>query len=301
MLHSPAKGASRPVNALYYGDNLTVLREHVANESVDLVYLDPPFNSNATYNVLFKDPEGRSSDAQIEAFEDTWHWNEQAELAYRDAQERGGADLGNLLKALRDFLGANDMTAYLVMMAVRLVELRRVLKLSGSLYLHCDPTASHYLKLLLDAIFGKENFVSEIVWKRTNARGTSGRWPRVHDLILQYARSDAFRFFPQKVVADEAKLPHTLITGEDGLKRQTYELTAPGATKKGESGRPWRGFSPAKYGRHWANSHAQMDEWDRSGLIHWPKKGGFPRRIDEDVYEPDRRFVTVSDVWTDID
>jgi site-specific DNA-methyltransferase (adenine-specific) len=160
----------RPTNKLYYGDNLFVLRESVASESVDLVYLDPPFNSNASYNVLFKAPSGAQSPAQIEAFDDTWHWNESAERAFDEVLTGGHSDAAIMLKAMRSALGENDMMAYLAMMAVRLIELHRVLKPTGSLYLHCDPTASHYLKILMDAIFGVRNFVNEIVWKRTGAQ-----------------------------------------------------------------------------------------------------------------------------------
>ncbi len=140
-------------NHLYYGDNLDVLREHIKSESVDLVYLDPPFNSNATYNVLFRGPSGDQSQAQIEAFEDTWHWNNQAERAFDEVMQGRNSDVAEMLRAMRSFLKDNDMMAYLTHMAVRLVELHRVLKPTGSIYLHCDPTASHYLKILMDAVF----------------------------------------------------------------------------------------------------------------------------------------------------
>ncbi len=146
------------MNKLFYGDNLAVLREHVRNESVDLVYLDPPFNSAASYNVLFRSPSGEQSQAQIEAFEDTWHWNEAAELAFSEVENnRHNSQAATMLRAIRSTLGENDMMAYLAMMAVRLIELHRVLKPTGALYLHCDPTASHYLKIVLDAVFGVES------------------------------------------------------------------------------------------------------------------------------------------------
>src|ERR1700730_15771317 len=154
------------VNTLYYGDNLSVLRESIATESVDLIYLDPPFNSHASYNVLFKAPSGEQSAAQIEAFEDTWHWNESAARAFDEVETGQHSDATIILLAMRSALGENDMLAYLSMMAVRLIELHRVLKPTGSLYLHCDTTASHYLKLLMDGIFGPTNFRSEIIWKR---------------------------------------------------------------------------------------------------------------------------------------
>lgn len=149
-------------NHLYYGDNLDILRNHIADESVDLVYLDPPFNSQATYNVLFRAPGGQQSQAQIEAFEDTWHWNDYAERAFDEVMRSGNSDVAEMLRAMRSFLRENDMMAYLTMMAVRLLELHRVLKPTGSLYLHCDPTASHYVKILLDSIFEAPNFGNEI-------------------------------------------------------------------------------------------------------------------------------------------
>jgi DNA modification methylase len=288
-------------NQLHYGDCLQVLRDNIPNESVDLVYLDPPFNSNATYNVLFKSPKGEASHAQIEAFDDTWHWGDQAEHEFAEILKSGNTDMAEMIQALRRFLGENDMMAYLTMMANRLLELRRVLKPTGTLYLHCDPTASHYLKVVLDGVFGTENFRNEIIWRRTNARGTEGRWPRVHDVLFCYTASTKFSFNPLKVKADKAKMPHTLITGADGQKYQTYELTGPGQTKEGDSGKPWRGFDPNVYGRHWGNSHRQMDEWDAAGLIHWARDGGFPRRRDSEPFDPDSRMVTVGDVWADID
>ena len=160
------------MNKLYYGDNLPILRAEIPNQSVDLVYLDPPFNSQANYNALFKSPIGKQSEAQIEAFADTWHWSAQAEEAFDEVIRSGNTDAAELLRALRTFLKENDMMAYLTMMAIRLLELHRVLKPTGSIYLHCDPTASHYLKLLLDAVFGPTRFRNEIVWKRTSASPT---------------------------------------------------------------------------------------------------------------------------------
>ena len=162
-------------NKLYFGDNLDILRQHVADESVDLIYLDPPFNSNATYNVLFREKSGEQSAAQITAFDDTWHWGLESESAYHDVVMDGPKALADLLQAMRSFLGQNDMMAYLTMMAQRMVELHRVLKPTGSIYLHCDPTSSHYLKILLDAVFGPTNFRTEIVWKRTSAHSDTGK------------------------------------------------------------------------------------------------------------------------------
>jgi site-specific DNA-methyltransferase (adenine-specific) len=185
-------------NTLFYGDNLDILREYIADESIDLVYLDPPFNSNATYNVLFKSPAGEGSQAQIEAFEDSWHWNTSAESAFDEVIKSGNSDAAQMLIAMRSFLNENDMMAYLAMMAVRLLELHRVLKPTGSLYLHCDPTASHYLKILLDATFGKKQYINEIIWLRANAHNFKTRyWPRQHDIIFLYGKTDDVVVNPQ--------------------------------------------------------------------------------------------------------
>ncbi len=178
-------------NKLYFGDNLKWLREGIDDESVDLVYLDPPFNSKANFNVLFSESNGERSAAQKSVFEDTWHWGTESEDLYHQIVLEG-RQLSKLFQAMRVFLGQSDMMAYLVMMAPRLIELRRALKRTGSLYLHCDPTASHYLKLLLDAIFGPQNFRSEITWKRTNAHNDSKNWSNIADTLLYYvADSDA--------------------------------------------------------------------------------------------------------------
>src|SRR6185369_3271424 len=185
-------------NALYYGDNLPVLRESIPDESVDLIYLDPPFNSNATYNVLFRSPAGEESKAQIEAFEDTWHWGGDAERAFDDVMRSGNSDAAEMLRSMRLFLHENDMMAYLAMMAVRLLELHRVLKATGSLYLHCDPTASHYLRLVLDAVFGPENYRNEIIWRRSNPKThATVNFPTVTDTILRYSKSGSWTFHPQ--------------------------------------------------------------------------------------------------------
>jgi len=150
-------------NTLFYGDNLKILREYIPSESVDLIYLDPPFNSSRNYNVLFKDESGIDSEAQITAFEDTWHWNPVAEQTYYELITDAPDRVSKLIISLRDFVGANQMMAYLVMMTIRLVELHRILKPTGSLYLHCDPTASHYLKVILDTIFKPQNFRNEVI------------------------------------------------------------------------------------------------------------------------------------------
>lgn len=178
------------MNKLYFGDNLDILREHIKDESVDLIYLDPPFNSNANYNVLFKTPKGHESAAQIEAFEDTWHWNEQAEREFGELVRCSNTNVSEMMQALRRYLGENDMMAYLTMMANRLLELHRVLKPTGSLYLHCDPTASHYLKIVLDGVFGKGNLRNEIIWSYKKWAVAESKFSRNHDVVLYYAKDD---------------------------------------------------------------------------------------------------------------
>ncbi|WP_444550077.1 DNA methyltransferase [Candidatus Magnetomonas plexicatena] len=178
------------MNTLYYGDNLDILRNHIADDSVDLIYLDPPFNSKADYNILYKEPTGRRSEAQITAFEDTWHWTEESERAFHEIINTAPAAVVEMIRAFRQFIGVNDMMAYLTMMCIRLIELKRVLKDTGSIYLHCDPTASHYLKILMDAVFGKKNFRNEIVWKRTSGHSDAKRFGNIHDIVLFYSKSE---------------------------------------------------------------------------------------------------------------
>ena len=184
-------------NTLYYGDNLIILRDYIADESVDLIYLDPPFNSNRSYNVLFKEETGADSQAQMTAFEDTWHWDNETQRIYNDLltgdnYSNLASEVSEMISALRGFIGPNQMMAYLVMMTARLVELHRVLKPTGSLYLHCDPTASHYLKIILDTIFGAEHFQNEVIWKRTTGHSDATKYGSVHDVIFFYSKSDDF-------------------------------------------------------------------------------------------------------------
>ena len=281
-------------NTLYFGDNLHVLREHIAAESVDLIYLDPPFNSNANYNVLFRSPEGHSSDAQIEAFEDTWHWNASAEAAFDEVMRSGNLAAFELLRAMRGFLGDNDMMAYLAMMAVRLIHLHRVLKPTGSLYLHCDPTASHYLKLLLDGVFGAGNYLSEIIWKRTSSHNSAKRWGPVHDTILQYAKSESFVWNTVFESYDEKYLDRFYRFSDEKGRFRIGDLTGAG-TRSGDSGKAWRDYDPTTSGRHWAVPNAaaaragingtfdslsvqeKLDRLDEVGLIYWPPKGSVPQ------------------------
>ncbi len=285
-------------NLLYYGDNLDVLRE-MREESVDLVYLDPPFNSNRSYNVLFHSKSGAESAAQIQAFDDTWHWSEQTEAQF-DQLVAGGLPplVADAMTALRRLLGTGDTMAYLVMMAPRLAELRRVLRRTGSIYLHCDPTASHYLKLVMDAVFGTQNFLSEIIWKRQSAHSSAKRYGPVHDVILLYSKSSAYVWNPQfEPHSKEYLASHYGQRDEHGRAFTLSDLTASGV-RHGSSGMPWRGFEPASKGNHWKFKIETLDTLDTGGRIYWPKKeGGWPRyrRYLEDV-----KGVPLQDVWTDI-
>ncbi len=241
------------MNRLYYGDNLDVLRRHIDDESVDLVYLDPPFNSNASYNVLFAERDGSQAAAQIKAFEDTWRWDQGAARAYEEVVEAGGR-VSQAMQAFRTFLGESDMMAYLAMMAPRLVELRRVLSQTGSIYLHCDPTASHYLKILMDSVFGPENFRNEIVWRRTGAHGPRRSLGPIHDTLLFYAKASDYYFRIVKRPYMRGHVERRYTRDDDGrLKFSSGGNVLTGAGKtKGESGMPWRGFDPSAKNRHWA-------------------------------------------------
>ena len=285
-------------NRLYFGDNLDILREHIPDESVDLIYLDPPFNSRATYNVLFREKSGEESAAQITAFDDTWHWDLGSEAAYRDVMTNGPAKLVDLLDAMRKFLGQNDMMAYLTMMAQRMVELHRVLKPTGSLYLHCDPTASHYLKLLLDATFGARNFLTEITWKRTSAHSDTrqGRrqYGRVHDIIFFYAKADQWTWRPIYTEYDEKYVEEFYRYTEDetGRRYRLDNLTGPGGAAKGNPQYEVMGVT-----RYWRYSRERMDELIAEGRIVQSSPGAVPaykRYLDE------MPGTALQDVWTDI-
>ena len=281
------------MNRLYYGDNLSVLREHVRSESVDLVYLDPPFNSNANYNILFKSPTGSSSDAQIEAFEDTWHWNDVAEDAFDQVARSGNTKAFDLLNAMRGFLDENDMMAYLSMMAIRLIELHRVLKPTGSLYLHCDPTASHYLKLLLDGVFGADKFRNEIVWKRTTPKGLAfSRFASNHDVILVYQRGDSTTWNASYSPHSEDYLErYNLIDEVTGKRFQATSLINP------NSNRPNLTYEFGGHTRVWRWTKERMLAASDAGLIYFPARGGIPR---EKRFLDEQEGVPLSDVWTDI-
>jgi len=222
-------------NVLYYGDNLKILREHIPDNSIDLIYLDPPFNSKKDYNILFKENGGVESEAQIKAFTDTWHWTQSAQNTYHDIVTTGPLKVGQLIGALHDAIGQNDVMAYLVMMTARLIELHRVLKPTGSLYLHCDPTMSHYIKLVLDQIFGVGNFKNEIIWHYRRWTAPAKRFQRLHDILLFYTKGTNYTFnqllIPYTEGSVERKMQgvlHRFKRGEEPVFVSNKELQAEG-------------------------------------------------------------------------
>ena len=297
---------------LYYGDNLDILRRYVKDETVDLVYLDPPFNSAQNYNAFFQEKDGTAAASQIRAFEDTWHWNVESERTYQELVTQPGK-VSEVMQAFKTFLGTNDMMAYLAMMAPRLVELRRALKPTGSLYLHCDPTASHYLKLLLDAVFGGEWFLNEIIWKRTHAHGSARRYGPVHDTLLFCAKSEEYVWTHPKLTHDPEYVEKHFKLVDEKTGRQFEPITLTGSgVRHGESGKPWRGIDPTKVSRHWAlpgklldrlgiqgeTVQDKLDALDTAGMIYWPEKSGGTPRLK--WFADELEGVAISDIWTDI-
>ncbi len=263
---------------------------------MDLIYLDPPFNSQATYNVLFKSTAGEKSRAQIEAFEDTWHWSDEAELAFDGVMASGNSDAAEMLRAMRGFLKENDMMAYLSMMAVRLLELHRVLKPTGSMYLHCDSTASHYLKLVMDAIFGLQNFRSEITWKRTNVHNDSKDWSDVADIILYYVKDVGSAFVWNPIYLEHTKEHIASKYQEDsnGNLFTLSDMTSPHA-------RPnmmyeWKGFPSPAMG--WRYSKETMTKLDAEGRIWYPEDKKKRPRLKR--YLEEMKGTVVTNIWIDI-
>ena len=283
----------RPIkkNTLFYGDNLEILKEYIQDESVDLIYLDPPFNSNRTYSVLFKDERGMESEAQINAFDDTWHWNERF---FRQMMQTAPVKVASMLDAMHGFIGENQMMAYLVMMAARLVELHRVLKPTGSLYLHCDPTASHYLKVVLDTIFGVESFSNEIIWKRTSAKGLAfTRFASNHDIILKYSKGKTSIWNPQYMEHSQTYLEnfYRYVDPNTGRRYRLDNLANP------NKDRPNLTYEFLGVTRVWRWTKDRMQKAYEEGLIIQSKPGSVPaykRYLDEQEGTP------VSDIWIDI-
>jgi site-specific DNA-methyltransferase (adenine-specific) len=292
---------SKPIskNTLFYGDNLDILQEYIPTETVDLIYLDPPFNSSRSYNVLFKDESGKDAESQITAFEDTWHWTKDAEDTYHKLIQNAPIHVTTMLGALREFVGANQMMAYLTMMTARLIELHRILKPTGSIYLHCDPTASHYLKIVMDTIFGVQNFRNEIVWQRTIAKAlTSRALPNNHDIIFCYQKTDEaiwnsdVMFLPY----DEANLDDKTASkynhrDENGRLYQLDNLINPNPD------RPNLTYEFLGVTKVWRWTKERMQAAYDAGLVIQPRPGAVPRYK---RYLDEQRGKPYGDIWTDI-
>ena len=290
-------------NKLYYGDNLDILRtgEYFPDNCIDLIYLDPPFNSNRSYNVLFKSESGADSEAQITAFEDTWHWGETAEATYDDLIVHAPQKVSTAIEALMNLIQRNQMMAYLVMMTARLVELHRVLKPTGSLYLHCDDSASHYLKIVLDAIFSPAQFRNHITWRRATAHNDPKRYGRIQDHILYYVAGSSPTWNGDAIAAPktEEQLAAAYPSRDERGHFRSADLTGAGASPGAASSTPWRRYDVASMGRHWAapksgkyaeyieryfipnyraiiSIHERLEALDAAGLIHHPKRGKWP-------------------------
>lgn len=285
-------------NKLYCGDNLDVLRHCFADDSIDLVYLDPPFKSDQNYNLLFQEKDGSKSASQILAFEDTWEWNVDAERNYTSVAEKGGK-LGQIMAQFRTMLGDTDMLAYLSMMAPRLIELQRVLRPTGSIYLHCDPTASHYLKLLMDAVFGPEQFRNEIVWKRKTGRGETNnaaiRFGVTNDILLFYGKTTQAKFCPQY----RANNPHYIrskFTNDDGDGRLYHLDNISSPSYRANLCYAYKGHEPPPKG--WAVCKERMEQMDREGRLYIPADP--KKRIRRKRYLDELIGENVDTLWDDI-
>jgi site-specific DNA-methyltransferase (adenine-specific) len=290
----PYRMGNMKTNVLYYGDNLDILRKYIPDESVDLIYLDPPFNSKKDYNILFKETSGLESEAQIHAFTDSWHWSQSAQDTYQQLITTAPMKVGKLIDSLHSAIGQNDVMAYLVMMTIRLLELHRVLKPTGSLYLHCDPSASHYLKIVMDQIFGPVNFRNEIVWRRTNAKGQAfTRFASNHDIILRYSKSEKATWNPQYIEHNPEYLEkfYRYIEPETGRQYRLADLTNP------NKNRPNLTYEFLGITRVWRWTKERMMEAYKNGLIVQNSPGKVPalkRYLDE------QEGNAIDDIWTDI-
>lgn len=281
-------------NFLYYGDNLDILRRYIEDESVDLVYLDPPFKSQQDYNVLFAERNGEQAAAQIKAFEDTWRWDRSAAEAYESVVLLGGK-VSDAMSALYKFLGPSDMMAYLAMMAPRLIELRRVLTSTGSIYLHCDPTASHYLKLLMDAIFGPDRFRNEIVWQRTSSHNDPNNFGNITDRILYYTKTNKFIWNPQYIPYSDNHLENFYkFVDENGRRYGLDNMRSP--HPRPNLTYDYKGYKPHPNG--WSVRIEKMEKLDAEGRLEFPKNAHgrirLRRYLDEMPGQP------IQSLWVDI-
>lgn len=322
------KALSNSADYLFYGDNLDILRKKINDETVALCYIDPPFNSKRTYNQIYNNV-GTEDLAQEQAFVDTWTWDERAREGFAEIVSNGigyyPPQTIELIKGLRNVLGEGSLLAYLVSMTRRIVEIHRVLKATGAFYLHCDPTSSHYLKLITDGVFCGQggDFLNEIIWKRTSAHSSSKRYGPVHDVIFYYSKSGSTTWNQQHQPYSDAYITKKFgkIDEKTGQAFQDHDLTGPGV-RTGPSGSPWRGADPTAKGRHWQPASylyqkytqltgielnqypllERLDKLEEIGLIFWTrqKKGkpGFPRYKQ---FLNDAVGLPLQDVWTDVD
>jgi len=288
------------MNKLYFGDNIELL-DQVPDGSVDLIYLDPPFNSQAQYNVLFQSPKEDVATAQAQAFRDTWTWGEEAEWSYKETMKLGGGT-ARFIDALRSALSESDMMAYLVMMAIRLQLLHRKLNKTGSLYLHCDQTASHYLKILLDGIFGPREFLNEIIWKRrvgmSSAIHDSNRFGVITDTILLYSRDGEQIFHPQynRDDPDYQRYVDERFTYKDETGRLFQPTSLVNPAYRPNLIYPYKGFQPPPNG--WMITKEKMEQWDSEGRLYFPKSRD--GRIRRKSFADELRGMPIQNLWTDI-
>jgi site-specific DNA-methyltransferase (adenine-specific) len=288
------------VNTLYYGDNLDILKRYIPDESVDLVYLDPPFKSSQNYNILFKEQNGSRAASQIRAFEDTWTWSQEDEAIFADLVTRGGK-VADCLQAFRTFLGPCDMLAYLVMMAPRLAELHRVMKPTANIYLHCDEVASHYLKILMDAVFALQNFRNVITWKRTFSHGNVSRnYGAVCDSILWFSKGDRYFWnqlysgFSQDYIEKTFKYQDP-----DGRRWQSVTLRNPG--QRPNLYYPFKASNGVTYQPHpngWSCDIDRMRKYDREYRLHFPAKPEGALRLK--MYLDESPGIRLQNLWDDI-
>ncbi len=308
------------MNQLYYGDNLTRM-QHMPKHCVDLIYLDPPFSSKQNYNLMYKTLTGKPVPEQAEAFCDTWEMDAQKEAMARSMpvlmREFGVEDYyvefwRLWMQALRNT--QPHLLAYLIYMVQRLLHMKVILRPTGSIYLHCDPTAVHYIKVMMDGIFGHGNFRNELIWKRTGSHGGSKRWGPVHDNILFYTASDRYTWNRVFQEYDKQYLDDFYRFNDDRGRYRLVTLTGAGI-RTGDSGKPWKGVNPTDSGRHWAlplralqaaypstelarlSTQEKLDLLEEAGLVYWPPRGLVPQ---QKRYSDENPGVLVQDVITDI-
>ncbi|BDD67372.1 restriction endonuclease subunit M [Sphingobium sp. TA15] len=321
LLDGAGGGASNSLNRLYYGDNLDIMQNKLGLESVDLIYLDPPFKSDTNYNLMYRNLTGKPVPEQVHAFADTWEFDAEKERIAREIptlmiQQGIDPDAVQFWTLWVDALRKTnrELLAYLIYMVQRMLFMKSILKRTGSIYLHCDPTASHYIKVMMDAIFGHDNFRNEIIWKRTGSHGGSKRWGPVHDVILFYTKSSKYTW--NRVFQEyEKSYLDDFYRFSDGKGRYRLVTLTGAGVRTGDSGKPWRNVDPTASGRHWAvpikslqraypdhdfaglSTQEKLDLLDKAGLVYWPPRGSVPQ---QKRYADENPGVPVQDIVTDI-